>query len=170
MFDDDEDDGDTPVDIFSRDNQRTNQEEMDRLMQPCLDYDDDDEADEQDIGGLLRPTLGAAKNALAADDGEGNGQQYDIEKYFSNGDVDRSGSNMQDVYGRRAGSGAGRMRRYSDDNDDPIGASTVNPKENSVKYQRIKPESFSSDEEEDDELERGSDDPLSLEELDGWMN
>ena len=86
--------------------QRTNQEEMDRLMKPCLDYDDNDEEDEQDIGGLLRPTLGAAKNALAADDEENGGGnvQYDIEKYFSNGDVDRTGgSNIQDVFSRRAG-------------------------------------------------------------------
>ena len=77
MFDDDEDEdqGDAPIDMFSRNVQRTNQEEMDRLMKPCLDYDDNDEEDEQDIGGLLRPTLGAAKNALAADDDEEGGGQ-----------------------------------------------------------------------------------------------
>ena len=70
MFDDDEDDGDTPVDMFGRDAPRTNQEEMDRLMKPCLDYDDNDEEDEEGIGGLLGPKLGAAKNALAADGNE----------------------------------------------------------------------------------------------------
>ena len=50
MFDDDEDDGDTPLDMFQRnddyggglDDQRTNQDEMDQLMKPCLDFDDDD--------------------------------------------------------------------------------------------------------------------------------
>lgn len=62
-------------------------------MKPCLDYDDNDEDDENGLGGLLKPTLdGAAKGlgALADDDNEGGGnQQYDIEKYFSNGDIDR---------------------------------------------------------------------------------
>ena len=50
MFDDDDNDYDTPLDMFQRnddyggglEDQRTNQEEMDQLMKPCLDFDDDD--------------------------------------------------------------------------------------------------------------------------------
>mmetsp|Transcript_8909 Transcript_8909/g.10943 ORF Transcript_8909/g.10943 Transcript_8909/m.10943 type:complete len:119 (+) Transcript_8909:284-640(+) len=57
------------------------------------------------------------------------------------------------------------MRRYSDDNDDPIGVMGVEPSDN----YRIKPRK-ASDSDDEEELARGADDPLSLEELDGWMN
>jgi len=80
MFDDDEDDGEQPeqVDLFGREDygsgmagaQRTNQAEMDQLMKPCLDYDDNDE-EEDTIGSLLKPTLsGAVAKGLAPDDDE----------------------------------------------------------------------------------------------------
>jgi len=56
---------------------------MDSLMKPCLDYDDNDE-EEMDIGDLLRPKLSGKD-----DEDEDEPLQYNIEKYFSNGDVDR---------------------------------------------------------------------------------
>ena len=65
-------------------------------MKPCLDYDDNDEDDENGLGSLLKPTLDGAAKGLGAladdDDEEGGNQQYDIEKYFSNGDIDRGQS------------------------------------------------------------------------------
>ena len=69
MFDDDEDCEETPINMFSRaddyggglEDQRTNQDEMDQLMKPCLDFDDNDEEDMGDDSGVelngLRPTL-----------------------------------------------------------------------------------------------------------------
>jgi len=57
---------------------------MDELMKPCLDYDDND--DEDELGGLLQPTLDSKKDT---GDQEEESGQYNIEKYFSNGDVDR---------------------------------------------------------------------------------
>ncbi len=53
-------------------------------------------------------------------------------------------------------------RRYSDDLNDPVGRID----ESSDAYKIVKNE----DSDDDDTLERGDDDPLSLEELDGWMN
>ena len=43
-------------------------------MKPCLDYDDNDEDEDNQIGGLLKPTLGAAVKGLAADDDEDENQ------------------------------------------------------------------------------------------------
>ena len=64
MFDDDNDEADNPIDSFGREDdygggfedQRTNQDEMDQLLQPCLDYDDNDE---ENSVGLLKPKLGS---------------------------------------------------------------------------------------------------------------
>ena len=68
MFDDaqedDEDEADQAVNIFSRsddyggglEDQRTNQDEMDRLLQPVLDFDDNDEEGDS-VENLLNPKL-----------------------------------------------------------------------------------------------------------------
>jgi hypothetical protein len=65
MFDDDDDDeGDQPIDMFNRDDdygggfedQRTNQTDMDNLMKPCLIFNDDDE-EADDTGRLLSSTI-----------------------------------------------------------------------------------------------------------------
>ena len=42
-------------------------------MKPCLDYDDNDEDDDNGIGGLLKPTLAGAAKGLAPDDDEEGG-------------------------------------------------------------------------------------------------
>ena len=65
--DDDEDEADQPLNMFSRnddyggglEDQRTNQDEMDRLLQPVLDFDDNDE--EGDSVDLLKPKLASKK-------------------------------------------------------------------------------------------------------------
>lgn len=104
MFDDedDDDDGDQPVNMFSRDDdygggfedQRTNQDEMDRLLQPILDFDDnDEEGDSVENSNLLKPTLDSKTND-PEDEKTGNennegAEQYSMDKYFSNGDIDR---------------------------------------------------------------------------------
>ena len=92
MFDDDDDEGDAPIDNpdFRRkddyggglDDQRTNQDEMDQLMKPCLDFDDDEDEEEEVDGYMGR---GGAAQLLKPK--LGNGAM--VEKYFSNGDVDR---------------------------------------------------------------------------------
>lgn len=165
MFDDDDDEGDTPVEgsMFRRkddyggglDDQRTNQDEMDQLMKPCLDFDDDDEEDdellEDDQGGVLHGGNSGLKPKLTISENDDN-----LEKYFSNGDVDRghienkdeSSNEHKAVFSKRNGRNqpTGRVKRYNNsDQDDDF------------------------DDDEDDELERGGD-PLSLDELNGWMN
>ena len=57
------------------------------------------------------------------------------------------------------------MRRYSDDADDHLGKFG----DSSDNY-RINRRAAANDSDEDEDLARGGDDPLSLEELDGWMN
>ena len=56
------------------------------------------------------------------EDGEEVSGAYNIEKYFSNGDVDRghTKSGQTDLFGKR-NTRVGRHRRYSDDQDDPSG-------------------------------------------------
>jgi len=117
MFDEDGEGAESAAPIFNRNDdyggrQRTNQREMDELMKPCLDYDDDGEED--DLGLLLGPTLAAEK------DPKDDPVDYGIEKYFSNGDVDRGGSGSA-VFSKRVGKRS-NMRRYSDDADDLVGA------------------------------------------------
>jgi len=114
---------------------------MDSLMQPVLDFDDNDE--EEDIRYKERLSKENAEGK------EGQSSEYSIEKYFSNGDVDR-GHKGPEVFSKRNT----RVRRYSGDQDDPNTGFGYNAGQ------------VDSDE---DELERGGD-PLSLEELDGWMN
>ena len=179
MFDDDEDEGDTPVDMFIRnsdyggglDDQRTNQDEMDQLMKPCLDFDDDDDEDESGGAALqgLKPKLnnGDAK--------EPPQQEYNISKYFSNGDVDRGHigtdnttalSSSQTVFSKRNGK-AGMVTRYNneDDDDDEDDGDTYGRKN----IKALQDNYMDDDEDDDDELERGGD-PLSIDDLDGWMN
>jgi len=55
------------------------------------------------------------------------------------------------------------MRRYSDDAEDRLGGMEAGAEQHRI----LRRHSTDSDE---DELARGSDDPLSLEELDGWMS
>lgn len=126
---------------------------MDELMKPCLDYDDNE--NEEDLGLLLAPTLAALK------DPNDDPVEYGIEKYFSNGDIDR-GAGASAVFGKRVGKRS-NMRRYSDDADDLIGG--VGP--GTDHYRIVRRDSTDSDEEE---FARGGDEPLSLEELDGWMS
>ena len=176
MFDDDEDEGDTPVDMFIRnsdyggglDEQRTNQDEMDQLMKPCLDFDDDD--DEEESGGAalqgLKPKLdnGDAK--------EPPQQEYNISKYFSNGDVDRghigtdntTALSSQTVFSKRNGK-AGMVTRYNNEDDDEDDGDTYGRKN----IKALQDNYMDDDDDDDDELERGGD-PLSLDDLDGWMN
>ena len=160
MFDDDEDDGDNQVDVFGRDDdygggfedQRTNQDEMDQLLQPCLDYDDNDE---ENSVGLLKPKLGN-KADKDEEEEEEEPEQYNIEKYFSNGDVNHT-DRIQAVFSKRHGK-SGKPRRYGDDDDE----------DEDDNYGGRRGQQANSDS-DDDELDRGGD-PLSLEELDGWMN
>ena len=112
-------------------------------MKPCLDFDDDDN-DEED-GGLaldgLKPTL---------DD--------NIEKYFSNGDVDRG--HTQAVFSKRHGkAGGGMVRRYSSDDDED--------EEQDDTYGRNKRASHNiggSDSDNDDDTYEREGEPLSLDE------
>jgi len=76
MFDDDDDDEpDKPVDLNNKDedysggfeDQRTNQVDMDNLMKPCLDFDDNDE-ESGDAVSRLRPTLNFNMGAKKDDD------------------------------------------------------------------------------------------------------
>lgn len=116
-------------------------------MKPVLDWNDDDEDDDDDFEGTLKSKADGGENG-------GSGAQYSMEKYFSNGDVDR-GHKASDNFGRRNG----RARRYSGDNNDPNTGGGFTGYDDD--------ERDSSDE---DELERGGGDLLGLEELDGWMN
>ena len=171
MFDDDEDCEETPINMFSRaddyggglEDQRTNQDEMDQLMKPCLDFDDNDEEDMGDDSGVelngLRPTLD--KNQDVEEQ-----PQYDIEKYFSNENVDKPRRQTplptQAVFSQRNGKVGGVGRRYSsssEEEDDLNGG-----------YGKSSSHNDESDDEDDDEFARQDDDPLSLDELDGWMN
>lgn len=81
MFDDDDDDEpDKPVDLRNKqddysegfEDQRTNQTDMDNLMKPCLDFDDNDE-ESSDTAILLRPTLHFNLGAKKDDDDKDTG-------------------------------------------------------------------------------------------------
>ena len=67
---------------------------MDRLLQPILDFDDnDEEGDSVENSNLLKPTLDSKTND-PEDEKTGNennegAEQYSMDKYFSNGDIDR---------------------------------------------------------------------------------
>ena len=179
MFDDDEDDGDAPIEMFSRDDdygggledQRTNQKEIDELMkQPCLEFDEGDE--DFDPLTLLKPRI----NNYLQDDDDDTGpdkndgeeqQEYSMEKYFSNGDIDRGHIKSK--------ANKGKGRRYgSDDDDDDYGAMNDGMDDdeegyaNRNKAKKNNKARFDSD--DDDDINRGDEEPFSLEELDGWMN
>lgn len=122
------------------DDQRTNQDEMDQLMKPCLDFDDDEDEEEEEVDGyigrggaaqLLKPKLGGGNGGLASSGAGGDkGGDNMVEKYFSNGDVDRGHINKDDtnesgagaakaVFSKRNGrKTAGRLKRYSSEDDD----------------------------------------------------
>ena len=68
------------------------------------------------------------------------------------------------MFSKRQGRAQGRARRYSDDLADPVGRLD----DSKDTYKVIQRQNTDSD--DDDTLERDADDPLSLEELDGWMN
>ena len=170
MFDDDEDDGDTPANMFHRkddyggnlDDQRTNQDEMDQLMKPCLDFDDDDE--EEESGS--RPIMKGLKPKLDSNgEKESLDQNYNISNYNSNGDVDRghkqsAAHSSQTVFSKRNGK-AGVVKRYnSEEDEDEDEGDTYGRKNNKDNFM---------DDDENDEFERDGD-PLSLDELEGWMN
>ena len=147
--------------------QRTKQSEMDSLMQMSLEYagNNDDEDDQ--------------KNKEADDD------QIDTSDLFKSLEyrrekVQKGGSNPLDVYSARIRatnntSTAANNRRYQGNrgygdssneqncNDDDGGFQSNNG------YSRDARRNEDDDDDDDDELDRGGD-PLSLEELDGWMN
>lgn len=120
MFDDDEDEGEAPINNnrFGRtddyggglEDQRTNQAEMDQLMQPCLDFDDKND-EEEGVGDLglaldgLRPTL---------DSNDDKEPQYNIEKYFSNGNVDRDYHLAEEFSGNTGGGANNQISIYTD--------------------------------------------------------
>ena len=168
MFDDDDDDEpDKPVDLNNKDDdysggfedQRTNQVDMDNLMKPCLDFDDNDE-ESGDAVSRLRPTLHFNLGAKKVDGEEDTEQpeQYIMSKYFSNGEsqIDR-GHKAKAIFSKRKGNASGysRKRRYSGDEGDVNTGLGID-------------KGFDDSDEEDDDLDRESD-PLSLEELDGWI-
>ena len=75
------------------DDQRTNQADMDRLMQPCLDFDDDDDEETNNDSTALKMS-DLDDNPMDSDVQDGDMQatskvEYNMEKYFSNGDVQR---------------------------------------------------------------------------------
>ena len=88
------------------DDQRTNQADMDRLMQPCLDFnDDDDDEDEMltdtalkmsdldiQVNGVSQGTTDSmlANKGKKTRDWTQDGEEYSMDKYFSNGDIERN--------------------------------------------------------------------------------
>ena len=90
-----------------------------------------------------------------------------MEKYFSNGDIDRGHIKSK--------ANKGKGRRYgSDDDDDDYGAMNDGMEDdeegyaNRNKAKKNNKARFDSD--DDDDINRGDEEPFSLEELDGWMN
>lgn len=196
--------------------QRTNQAEMDQLMKPCLDFSDDEdeegEGNDHQVSDSL--TLNGLKPKLsgAGDDNEDSLQesqeqapQYSIEKYFSNGDVDRGHkSEAKPVFSKRQ-SGSKRgviVKRYSgsDDDDEEVerseddedaevaekgdksgdryGAADADEAADWMAYNnRSKVSSagggvargYGKSDDSDNDLDRDGD-PLTLDELDDWMN
>ena len=89
-----------------------------------------------------------------------------MEKYFSNGDIDRGHIKSK--------GNKGKGRRYgSDDDDDEYGAMDAGMDEDEVGYARLNKRKNTNkarvDSDDDDDLNRGDEEPFSLEELDGWM-
>lgn len=65
---------------------------MDRLMQPCLDFDDDDEETNNDSTALKMSDLDDNPMDSDVQDGDNKGStnvEYNMEKYFSNENVER---------------------------------------------------------------------------------
>ena len=76
-------------------------------MKPCLDFDDnDDEMEDGDGDGLLKPTLQLQSKEL---------NSYSADNYNSNGDVDR-GQRTKAVFSKRHGK-AGIVKRYQGEDD-----------------------------------------------------
>ena len=134
--------------------EKTNQEDMDRLIQPCID-DDDVEGQsktkssqlpwmvpsyDDDTDDMFR--VEDNEGEMVLDDGSKEEQpQYSLEKYFSNGDITRDRRSRRPAPADRRRYGGGSSDEELDKED--------------------------SDEELDFERDGN---PLSLEELDGWMN
>ena len=141
------------------------------MKQPCLEFDEGDE----DFDPLslipMKPRINKYLEGLNdepepnKDDGEEQ-QEYSMEKYFSNGDIDRG--HMKSKANKNKG------RRYgSDDDDDDYGAMNEGMDEEDEGYvdrrnkKKTNKAHYSDD---DDDINRGDDEPFSLEDLDGWMN
>ena len=139
--------------------QRTKQSEMDSLMQMSLEYAGNNE-DEED-----------QKNKEADDD------QIDTSDLFKSLEYRQEKvqkDSTVDVYSARIratnNSSAANNRRYQGNRG--YGDSQTNNDVDSFQangYSRDARRNEEDDDEDDDELDRGGD-PLSLEELDGWMN
>ena len=132
--------------------EKTNQEDMDRLIQPCIDDDDEEEGGKKKGSQLpwMVPSYDDDTDDIFRDEDDGEmvldenskeeQPQYSLEKYFSNGDITREN--------RRRPAPADRRRYGGGSSDEEL-------------------DKADSDDELD--LERDGN-PLSLEELDGWMN
>ena len=132
-----------------------------------------DEGDEDfDPLTLLKPRINKYLQDLDDDTGPDKDagaeqQEYSMEKYFSNGDIDRGHikSKANKAKGRRYG---------SDDDDDDYGAMNEGVDDEEEGYadrnkgKKNNKARFDSD--DDDDINRGDEEPFSLEELDGWMN
>ena len=89
-----------------------------------------------------------------------------MEKYFSNGDIDRGH--------KKSKANKNKGRRYgSDDDDDDYGAMNEgmdDEDEGYVDRRNKKKTNKAHYSDDDDDINRGDDEPFSLEDLDGWMN
>ena len=129
--------------------QRTNQADMERLVQPCIDEEETSKGSralpwmvpsfDDDANDLIKED--DEEELMVLDDGQTQEQpKYCLEKYFSNGDIQRQNKPRKiDVYNKK------RYQGNSSDEDE---------------MER---------DESDEDFDRDGN-PLSLEELDGWMN
>ncbi len=142
------------------DDQRTNQAEMDRLMKPCLDFEDDDEDENGEtdnalkISDLEKDPLESFGNTITKNKkNESQSNEFSMDKYFSNDNVERTKAQGMD---------------FNDDDeeeevDDGYGS-------RGKKATSALPSRYLDDYGSEEKDNKSGKQEYSIEELDGWMN